>query len=68
MRNGIPTIYWTFRYAWSAVHIVLLIILAWLLASYLLEDARGQQLFDQWYAWAQNIRAQLSSLIPFPWE
>jgi uncharacterized membrane protein YhdT len=68
LRNGIPAIYWTFRYAWSAVHIVLLIILAWLLTAYLLEDGRGQELFDQWYAWAQNIRVQLSSLIPFPWD
>lgn len=68
MRNGIPAIYWTFRYVWSVVHVALLVTLSVLLTVYLLEDGRGAQLFYDFWAWADQIRHQLSALIPFPWD
>lgn len=68
MRNGIPSIYWTFRYAWSVVHVALLVTLSVLLAVYLIQDGRGEQWFTDFYRWADEIRASMSSLIPFPWD
>ncbi|MFZ2238268.1 MAG: hypothetical protein WAV90_01840 [Gordonia amarae] len=68
MLHGIPRIYWTFRYAWSAIHVTLLVIFAAWLTMYLVSDGRGEQLFDDFWIWAQDIRYHLANLIPFPWS
>ncbi|HMS75886.1 hypothetical protein [Gordonia sp. (in: high G+C Gram-positive bacteria)] len=68
MLHGIPRIYWTFRYIWSAIHVSLVAIFAMWLTLYLVNDGRGEQLFDDWWIWAQDIHYQLANLIPFPWS
>lgn len=68
MKNGIPGIYWSFRYAWSAAHLVMVAILFWSLAVWLLTDGRGAELFDTGYYWVQDLSYRLASLVPFPWD
>lgn len=68
MRHGIPQIYWTFRYAWSGVHVALLVVLTAWLVTYLVTDGRGEELYNEWWTWAQEIRNTLANLVPFPWS
>ncbi|WP_131806267.1 hypothetical protein [Mycolicibacterium conceptionense] len=67
MKNGIPSIYWSFRYAWSIAHLVMVVVLGVSLAAWLIEDDRGAQMFNTGYYWVQDLSYQLASLIPFPW-
>lgn len=68
MKNGIPSIYWIFRYAWSVVHVVMVVVLGLVLAVWLLQDGRGAEMFDVAYYWVQDLSNQLAALIPFPWS
>jgi hypothetical protein len=68
MKDGIPNIYWSFRYAWSAAHLAMVAILFISLAVWLMTDGRGAELFDTGYYWVQDLSYQLASLVPFPWD
>ncbi|WP_157561362.1 hypothetical protein [Mycobacterium sp. E802] len=67
MKNGLPGIYWSFRYAWSVAHLVMVVILGLSLTVWLLDDGRGAELFNAGYYWVQDVSNQLASLVPFPW-
>lgn len=67
MRNGIPTIYWIFRWLWSALHLMILgILLTWFLV-WAFTDHQGADALSAWLTWIENIRYILSNLLPFPW-
>ncbi len=68
MKDGIPGIYWSFRYAWSVVHLTMVAILILVLAVWLLTDGRGAELFNSGYWWVQNLSHDLATLVPFPWD
>lgn len=68
MKNGIPDVYWGFRYAWSAVHLLMVLILAVWLAAWLLHDNRGADIFNDAYVWVQDLSDQLASAVSFPWS
>lgn len=68
MKDGIPAIYWTFRYAWSVAHLVMVALLGITLAAWLLEGNRGVEMFNYGYYWVQDLSYQLASLVPFPWS
>lgn len=68
MNNGIPTIYWSFRYAWSIAHLVMVLALVVSLAVWLLQDGRGAYMFDVAYYWVEDLSYKLASLVPFPWD
>lgn len=68
MKNGIPSVYWTFRYVWSVAHLVMVVILGIVLAAWLLEGGRGVEMFNAAQYWVQDMSYQLESLVPFPWD
>jgi hypothetical protein len=68
MKDGIPSAYWKFRDAWSAAHLAMIALLAIWLTAWLLNDGQGAQMFDDGYAWVEQLSSDLASLIPFPWD
>lgn len=68
MKNGLPGIYWSFRYAWSAMHVVLVLLLTSVLTMYLVRDGRGADLYDEAFFRLTDVSNQLASLVPFPWS
>lgn len=68
MKNGLPAIYWTFRYAWSVAHIVLVAIIALSFLGWAFTDNQGADAFNAAYYWLDDLRYTMSRLIPFPWE
>lgn len=68
MKNGIPNVYWSFRSAWSATHLVMLAVLTVWLAGWLLQDSHGEQMFNEGSAWVEDLSNQLASWVPFPWD
>lgn len=67
MKNGLPSIYWSFRYGWSIAHLVMVVVLGVAIAAWLADDGRGIEMFDYAYYWVQDLSYQLASLVPFPW-
>lgn len=68
MKNGIPAIYWVYRWAWSVLHLAILAILAILLLVWAFTDNQGAEALSGWLRWISNLRYTLSNLIPFPWD
>lgn len=68
MRNGLPSVYWSFRYAWSAVHLAMVGLLVLTVAVWLLKDGNGIELFYTGYYEVQYLSDSLASLVPFPWD
>ena len=67
MKDGIPTIYWVFRWGWSILHLAILVILLILFLVWALTNHQGADAFSGWLGWINNLRRTLSSLIPYPW-
>ena len=53
MKNGIPTLYWIFRWSWSLVH---------------LTDNHAIDALTDWLNWSESLREYLSGLVRYPWE
>jgi len=67
MKDGLPTLYWVFRWGWSALHFVVLAVIVMLVIVWALTDNHGANAFSAWYGWIDNMRWALSHLLPFPW-
>ncbi len=68
MRQGIPTSYWLFRWAWSALHAAILVALLAAFLIWALTDQQGAKALSGWFNWIEQLRRLLSSLIPYPWS
>lgn len=67
MKNGIPTIYWVFRWIWSGLQVSIVVLLAIAFVLWAASDS-GIQFFESWLSWIQNVRQSLSRAIPYPWD
>ena len=68
MKNGLPTIYWAFRWGWSALHLVILGILLTILLVWAFTDHQGADAIMRWWAWIDRIRYTLSHVLRYPWQ
>ncbi len=67
MKDGIPSIYWLFRYGWSVLHLSILGFAAVALIIWAFTDHQGADAIGGWLGWINNLRRTLSNLLPFPW-
>jgi hypothetical protein len=68
MKDGIPTIYWVFRWVWSILHLLILAALATSFFLWAFTDHQGADAFAAWLSWINNLRYVLSHLLAYPWE
>ncbi len=68
MKDGIPGIYWVYRWSWSALHIGLVILALVLLLVWAFTDNQGVEAVTTWLRMIDHLRYILSNLIPFPWD
>ena len=68
MRNGIPTAYYLFRTAWSAMHLVMLAALLAAVILWSVHDGQGVRLLLDWWRSAVGFSATIFHAMPFPWD
>lgn len=68
MREGIPTIYWAFRWGWSVLQLAILAVLLESFIVWAVTDNQGAEAFSSWLGWIEHLRNTLSSLLPYPWR
>lgn len=68
MKDGIPTAYWVFRYSWSVLHLIILLVLVGALVVWAVTDGQGARALHNWFTWINDVRYSLSDLLPYPWE
>lgn len=68
MNNGIPTLYWIFRWSWSLVHLIILGVFAYLVLDWALTDNHAIDALTDWLNWSESLREYLSGLVRYPWE
>lgn len=67
MRDGIPTIYWAFRWAWGVLHLAILGLLLAGFLSWAFTGGNGARTFTAWLHWIEALRYTLSNMLPYPW-
>ena len=67
MKDGIPTLFWLFRWCWSGVHLIILGVLLAVFLMWALTDNQGADALDAWLRWIESLRDALTDLMPYPW-
>ena len=68
MKDGLPTIYWFFRWGWSALHLFILAALATAFFVWARTDFNLLNALNFWVRWIDDLRRFLGDLIPYPWS
>lgn len=67
MKNNIPVIYWTFRYAWTFMHFVIVAAAAAALLTWALADNHAVRIWETSKTNVLDVQYRVSNVIPWPW-
>lgn len=68
MKEGLPTLYWGFRWFWSTAHLMMLLAFLGFSLWWALTDNHAVDAFIALMNELNGVRRSLSSIVPFPWE
>ena len=68
MKQGLPALYWCFRWLWSTLHLMMLLAFLGFFLWWALTDNHAADTFVALMHNLNDIRRTLSSIVPFPWE
>ncbi len=68
VKEGLPALYWGFRWFWSAAHLMMLLVFLGFFLWWALTDNHAVDAFIALMNELNGVRRSLSSIVPFPWE
>ena len=68
VKEGLPALYWGFRWFWSAAHLMMLLVFLGFFLWWALTDNHAVDAFVALMNELNGVRRSLSSIVPFPWE
>ena len=68
MKDDIPLVYWTFRTAWTVVHLLVILVLALLLFSWAFTDNNAERLIGSSTDALLDLQRRVASAVPYPWD
>lgn len=68
MKDNIPLIYWTFRSAWTVLHVLVVLAAASLLLWWALKDGNAERLFETAKYDLLELQYSVANAIPWPWD
>ena len=68
MKEGLPALYWGFRWFWSTAHLMMLLAFLGFSLWWALTDNHAVDAFIALMNELNGVRRSLSSIVPFPWE
>lgn len=67
MKNGIPSIYWTFRMVWTFAHFLIVAAAAAVLLTWALTNHNAERAFEPAKDNVLELQQRVSNIIPWPW-
>lgn len=68
MRDGIPLIYWTFRAAWTVLHVALVLTAAAALLVWSVRDGNAERVLGGALHDLLDVQRAVARAIPWPWS
>ena len=68
MKDDIPVVYWTFRTAWTVVHLLVILLLTLLLFAWAFTDNNAERLIESSTDALLDLQRRVASAVPYPWD
>jgi HAMP domain-containing protein len=68
MKDNIPPIYWTFRTAWTVLHVLIVVIAVLLLVRWGMTDGNAERLLDTAKNDLLDMQQRVARAVPWPWD
>lgn len=68
MKDNVPQIFWTFRTAWTLLHVLIVVAATAVLLWWALADRHAVRIFDPAKDHVLNVQHRVSNAIPWPWK